>query len=105
MKAADLQKNFTGQTQAIAYAAADQMTANYLRDCLLMMFSGMYGEISEEDTAANNAELEAGEGRILARYKAYGKLTDDIYIIAYFSESNPDDIDYNYTMIEYRSEY
>lgn len=105
MTAADLQKNFTGQTRAIAEASTDPETAAYLRDCLLLMFSGMYGEIPAEDTAANNEELAAGEGRILARYKRQGKLTEDIYIIAYFSASNPGNIDFNNTMILYCSEY
>lgn len=105
MKPADLRKNATVQTRAVAEASADPKTADYLRDCLLLMFSGMYGEIPEGDAAANNEELAAGEGRILARYRKQGKLKEDIYIIAYFSASNPGDIDYNNTTILYCSEY
>lgn len=105
MTAADLQRNFILHTRAIAEASKDPTTAAYLQDCLLMAFSGNYGEIPAEDAAANNEELEAGEGRILARYEKRGKLAEDIYIICYFSASNPGNIDLNNNMILYCSEY
>lgn len=105
MTAAELQRNYTGQTRAISEASKDPATMAYLRDCLLLMFSGMYGEMPADDIAANDEELAAGEGRIIARYKRQGKLTEDIYIIACFSASNPGDIDYNNNMIMYCSEY
>lgn len=60
--------------------------------------------IPAEDTDANNAELEAGEGRIVARYKAKYSLEDDIYIIACFSQEIPG-IDANHVMIMYVTEY
>ena len=64
----------------------------------------MYGVIPPEDTDANNADLKAGEGRVLARFREYGKLEGDIYIIAAFSQGNPGK-DYNNTTILYCSEY
>lgn len=96
------------QTRGInADASRDKsgQTHNYIVDCLMRLYAGDYGEIPEEDTAANNDELQAGEGRILARYKAAHDLTEDIYIIAAFSQSMPDIIDANHTMIMYCSEY
>ena len=105
MKAADIAKNMTVQTAAVAEACKDAETHNYIVDCLLDMFGGNYGEIGAEDTALNNEELESGEGRILARYKAKGKLTEDIYIIAYFSAAEPGNVDYNNTTALYCSEY
>ena len=105
MKAADLMANITVQTAAVAEAAKDPATMEYLQMCLTLFFSGMYGEIGPEDTELNEEELRAGEGRILARYKAQEKLQDDIYIIAYFSQSNPGNMDYNNTTILYCGEY
>ena len=76
----------------------------YIFSCVDRFYAGDYGEVPPEDTAANNAELEAGEGRIVARYKSAQGLEEDIYIIAYFSESNAEE-DYNYTSIFYVSDY
>ena len=76
----------------------------YIFSCVDRFYSGDYGEVPPEDTAANNAELEAGEGRIVARYKAAQGLEEDVYIIAYFSDSNREE-DYNYTSIFYVSDY
>lgn len=75
------------QTRTIATAAQDDQTRIYLFNCLQRFYNRDYGEVPKEDTAANNAELEAGEGHVLARYKAQGALTEDIYIEAHFSES------------------
>lgn len=105
MKAQDLQNSTIVQTATVAEATKDPKTLYYVQTCLDLFFSGMYGEVPEEDTEQNNAELEAGEGRIVARYKKEEKLTDDIYIIAYFSESNPGDIDFNNITILYTWEY
>lgn len=65
-------------------------THNYIVDCLMRLYAGDYGTIGQEDTDANNAELEAGEGRIVAHYEQKHKLTEDIFIIATFSKSMPD---------------
>lgn len=105
MRAEDLQKNALVSTAAVAAAAKDPATMDYLQTCLSLFFSGMYGQMSPEDTELNEEELRAGEGRIMARYEAQGKLREDIYIIAYFSESNPGDIDYNNTTVLYCGEY
>ena len=105
MKASDLQDNMVVQTAAVAEAAKDPATLGYLQTCLALFFSGMYGEISDEDVGYNEEELAAGEGRVVARYKAQDKLEEDIYIIAYFSQSNPGDLDYNNTTVLYVSEY
>ena len=91
---------------AAADAAKDAgQTHNYIVDCLMRLYAGDYGKIPQEDTDANNAELEAGEGRIVARYAKREALTDDIYIIATFSAAMPDIIDANHIMIMLCGEY
>ena len=105
MRAEDLQGNALVTTAAVAEAAKDPETLDYIQMCLSLFFSGMYGKMGPDDTELNEEELRAGEGRIMARYEAQGKLTEDIYIIAYFSQSNPGDIDYNNTTVLYCGEY
>lgn len=105
MRAEDLQKNATVATAAVMEAMKDPETADYIQMCLSLFFSGMYGKMSPDDTELNEEELRAGEGRIMARYEAQGNLREDVYIIAYFSESNPGDIDYNNTTVLYCGEY
>lgn len=92
------------QTRSIATASKDsKVTHAYLMECLSRFFSGDYGEICQEDTDANNADLAAGEGHVLARYKAKHNLESDIYIESHFSKSVPG-IDANNTMIMYCGE-
>lgn len=95
------------QTRAISTAQAQDegQTHNYIVDCVHRLYAGDYGKICEDDTAANNAELDAGEGRIVARYEQRHDMTGDIYIIATFSKSMPDSIDANHIMIMYCNEY
>ena len=94
------------QTRGIAEALKDKPAAyRYVLQCLQRLYSGDYGAIPAEDTDANNSELAAGEGRIVARYKAAEGLQEDIYIIAAFSESMADSLDANNTMIMFVSEY
>jgi hypothetical protein len=93
------------QTRGIAEAIKEKPSSyRYVLQCLQRLYNGDYGEIPAEDTDANNAELEAGEGRIVARYKAKYSLEDDIYIIACFSQEIPG-IDANHVMIMYVTEY
>lgn len=99
----NIKQNAFFQKQSIANACRDPATYDYIISCLARFFAGDYGEVPQEDAEANNADLSAGEGHILARYKAQGELEDDIYIESMFSESNPG-IDYNYTMVMYRGE-
>ena len=100
----DIQQLPVHQTAAVAFAGKDPETHNYIIDCLLDLYGGDYGMIGPEDTGYNNAELAAGEGHILARYKANHKLTNDIYINAVFSASMPG-LDSNNIMIMYVDEY
>ena len=99
-----LQKIPMFQTRAIAEAAKDGATAQYILNCLLKCYAGNYGKIPEEDTEANNSELATGEGHILARYPAAENLDSDIYIDIHFSESEPGQ-NFNYGMIMYCSEH
>lgn len=100
----DIKKIGIYQTRTIAAVCERSPdTANYICRCLDRFFSGDYGEICAEDTQYNNADLEAGEGHILARYKADFNLDRDIYIETHFSESVPG-IDANNTMIMYCDE-
>lgn len=100
----DVKKLDLLQTRGIAADTKDEQTHAYIVSCLQAFYSGNYGAIPAEDTDANNAELEAGEGRIVARYKAKYSLEDDIYIIACFSQEIPG-IDANHVMIMYVTEY
>lgn len=95
------------QTRGIAADAShdDGQTHNYIIDCLMRLYAGDYGKVPQEDTDANNAELAAGEGRIVARYGKRYDLTEDFYIIATFSQSMPDIIDANHIMLMLCSEY
>ena len=92
------------QTAAVSSAAKDPETHDYVIDCLLDLFGGYYGEVPEEDTESNNAELAAGEGRIVAHYPAQHGLSDDLFIIAVFSAELPG-MDSNHIMVMYANEY
>ena len=92
------------QTRSIAEDCKTLETYTYITSCLKRMMSGDYGKIGQEDTNANNAELLEGEGKILARYEKRYELTEDIYIIAYFSQSMQG-IDSNHVIIMYVNEY
>ena len=106
MKLEQIRQREVYQTRGIAADIKDNPAAyRYVLQCLQRLYSGDYGTIPAEDTDANNSELEAGEGRIVARYKAAEGLQEDIYIIAAFSESMADSLDANNTMIMYVSEY
>lgn len=106
MKLEQIRQREVYQTRGIAADIKDNPAAyRYVLQCLQRLYSGDYGTIPAEDTDANNSELAAGEGRIVARYKAAEGLQEDIYIIAAFSESMADSIDANNTMIMYVSEY
>ena len=99
----ELQKIPMYQTAAIAQAAQDG-AGPYLIKCLLRCYAGDYGIMPEEDAAANNEELEAGEGHILARYEPGQGLDSDIYIDIHFSAANPEP-DFNYGKIMYCNEW
>ena len=90
-------------TRSIGEAAREPKTHNYIVDCVKRFFRGDYGEVGDEDTEANNNDLEYGEGHVLARYKPKYELTGDFYIEAYFSESYPGE-ESNHTMIMYCEE-
>lgn len=83
---------------------AGPVQREYIARCLDRFFTGDYGEIPPEDTAANNSELEAGAGRIIARYKPAEGMAEDFYIMAYFDQDRPE-IDCNYTSVFYCSDY
>ena len=94
------------QTRSVVHDIGDdEQTIKYVLDCLLACYTGDYGIMKPEDTEANNRELESGYGRIVARYKARYKLTEDIYIIIYFDADNLEDIDRTNTTIMYVSDY
>lgn len=106
MTLADIRELPIFKSQAVAAAEEnDKDTHNYLVDCLTAMFYGDYGKVPQEDTDANNEELTAGEGRILAQYDRKYNLMEDIFIIALFSEKNADKLGENRIMIMYCSEY
>lgn len=100
----DLKKVRLLQTKTIAKACEDPKTLQYIMKCLDRFFSGDYGEICEEDTQANNRDLEEGYGHVLARYKKAEKLTGDIYIESHFDKDNLEDINFTNTLIMYPEE-
>ena len=106
MKLEQIRQREVYQTRGIAADIKDNPAAyRYVLQCLQRLYNGDYGIVPAEDTDANNSELAAGEGRIVARYKAAEGLQEDIYIIAAFSESMADSLDANNTMIMFVSEY
>lgn len=82
----------------------DDRIFEYVTKCLEQFKKGHYGITPLEDVKSNMSELEDGEGRIVARYEGGDILEGDIYIIAYFSFTEPG-ADCNYTTILYCNEY
>lgn len=103
-KLRSLSKHRIVATRATGKAIEDPATAVYIYGCLDACFSGDYGLMPPEDVDSNDLELASGEGRIVARYEQREQLREDVYIIAYFSEAEPDE-DNNFTEILYVSEY
>jgi len=101
----DLQKIPVLQTATINETAGkDPETMHYIITCLRSFWSGNYGTVCDDDTAANNSDLAEGCGHVLARYPQKYKLIDDIYIEAHFDADNLDNIDYTNTLIMYPDE-
>lgn len=100
----EIRKNPVVATAAIAATMESAPTRAYILRCLDLFFNGDYGETPPQDIEANNIELQAGTGRIVARYKAAEDLKKDIFIIAHFSGQEQGN-DYNYTTIMYTDEY
>lgn len=100
----EISNNPITATAAVAAAMEAAPAHAYILHCLDLFFSGDYGATPAEDADANKGELQAGTGRIIARYQAAEGLKTDIYIIAYFSDQEPGR-DYNYTTIMYTREY
>lgn len=93
------------QTATIAHVIEqDPEALQYIISCVNRFYAGDYGTMCEEDTEANNADLRAGYGHILARYEQKHSLTDDIYIEAHFDKDNLNDIDYTNVLIMYPDE-
>ena len=72
------------QSRAIYNACIDQDTRGYIMICLYYFNIGEYGNITDEQWRMNRAALNAGTGRIIARYEAQYKLDRDIAIVAQF---------------------
>lgn len=102
----DLKRISVFQTRTIAEVCKrSPETHAYIVECLQRFYKGDYGEIGQEDTAANNSDLLEGCGHVLARYKAKHALESDIYIESHFdAEVDNTEIDYNNTMICYVNE-
>lgn len=104
MTLADIRKLPLLQTRTIAEACKDSATLEYVISCVDRFYNGDYGDICQEDTEYNNADLEAGDGHILARYGGGFALAGDIYIEAHFYEPMLEDINYSHVMIMYPDE-
>lgn len=81
----------------------DEAAHWYIIECLAKFYNHDYGKIPKPDKEANEAELKASEGRIVARYKAGPGLKEDISITACFSDKRPDR-EFNHTIVRYVSE-
>lgn len=103
MTLSQLQKLPLFMTSSISAAMRDANTNAYIIECLEAYYSGNYGEVPPEDVELNNADLSAGEGHVLARYKAKYELTSDIYIESHFMRRFKGN-DYNNTVVCYCSE-
>ena len=103
MTLSQLQKLPLFMTSSISTAMRDADTNAYIIECLEAYYSGNYGEVPPEDIELNNADLSAGEGHVLARYKAKYELTSDIYIESHFMRRFKGS-DYNNTVVCYCSE-
>lgn len=101
----EIRNNPITTTVGVAAAMVDAPAKAYILHSLDRFFAGDYGETPAEDIDANNKALHAGTGRIVARYQAAEGLRQDIFIIAYFSDQEPGNNDYNYTTVMYTSEY
>ena len=100
-----MQRNKTGIAGALQVPFMENEAAhNYIIECIVRCYQHDYGMMPPEDVKANEAEIEAGEGRIVARYEAGPGMSEDMYVIVYFSDSHPE-TDYNYTTACYVSDY
>ena len=73
-------------TAAVAEAMKDKVTENAVLKALRQFSNNEWGKVPQEDKEANNADLRAGTGRILARYETPA---GDIYIISYPGTDTP----------------
>lgn len=73
-------------TAAVAEAMKDPATNNAILEALRLFSANEWGKVPAEDKEANNADLAAGTGRILARYETP---KGDIYIICYPGTDEP----------------
>jgi hypothetical protein len=106
MKQSVLLRNPVFITERIASAMkSSPRIADYIGLCYRLFTLEHFGRICAEDEAANLAELEQSEGRVIGRYSALWGLKQDIFIIGYFSKINPYDIELNNTTILFVSEY
>lgn len=107
MTSGDLRAVRLFQTRGIADACSGEggdATFSYVMQCLGRFYGGDYGEVSENDTAANNSDLKNGHGHVLAIYKTAHNLTDDIFIEAHIDMDRPGNIECNHVMVMYPSE-
>lgn len=101
-----MQRNALGIAGAAQVAFTENESAHaYILECVGRFYRHDYGAIPPEDVAANENELKQSAGRIIAKYEAGPGLKEPIFIIAYFSEDHPGNVDYNYTTVCYTSDY
>lgn len=99
----DLEKLPLFESKGIAEDAVSNNTQAYIWQCFTLCFAGDYGKIPPEDAAANNKELETGEGHIIAIYPEAYDFREDLLIEFFFSESKPGE-ENNRGIIMYPSE-
>lgn len=101
-----MQHNALGIAGAAQVAYTEDESAHaYILECISRFYAHDYGTIPPEDVQANEDELQQRAGRIMGKYDAAHGLKEPIFIIAYFSEDHPGEVDFNYTTICYTSDY
>lgn len=108
MKPADLERIPVYQTKALAEdIQRDPAIDRYITECLERMYAGDYGLLRVDDIRANEAELGAGMGKVIARYPALAgtDMEQDIYIICHFSDKQKGMLDYENCVAMYCNEY
>ena len=104
MTVMELSKIQIALSPQIAMIAKANIEVNgYLKLCLDLFFSGMFGEMSEKTLLENQEALDKGAGTVLAKYPALDGLADSVVVIAEFDKDKPG-IQTNHIIIAYDSE-
>lgn len=104
MTSIELSKNMIiVSPRLVEIAQANDETNKYIKLCLDLFFSGMYGEIDEKKETDNLEALKKKAGEVRAKYPISDDLKEPLMIIARFNEDKPG-VKANHVLIVYESE-